>query len=187
MGLFPLAKGTWFSMVMHEYQIMGRMKPSVDDPEPKVYRMKLFAKNDVCAKSKFWYFISRLRRIKTANGQILSCHEIFEKHPDVVKNYGIWFRYESRTGTHNAYKEYRAMTLCEAVNTLYQDFAGRNRAMAKATQIMRTAIVKPKEARRLCVTTFHDSKISFPLPHRVLPSERKFKSLYKAQKPCTFF
>ena len=28
--------------------------------------------------------------------------QIYEKSPDKVKNYGIWFRYESRTGTHNA-------------------------------------------------------------------------------------
>jgi hypothetical protein len=44
---------------------------------------------------------SKLRRVKKANGQVLTCHELHEKNTRVVKNYGIWLRYESRTGTHN--------------------------------------------------------------------------------------
>ncbi len=46
--------------------------------------------------------------------------QIFEKHPTTVKNYGIWVRYQSRTGYHNAYKEYRDTTLNGAVSQLYQ-------------------------------------------------------------------
>ena len=30
--------------------------------------------------------------------------QIFERNPTTVKNYGIWVRYQSRTGYHNAYK-----------------------------------------------------------------------------------
>ena len=37
-----------------------------------------------------------------------------------MKNYGIWVRYQSRTGYHNAYKEYRDTTLNGAVEQLYQ-------------------------------------------------------------------
>ena len=44
--------------------------------------------------------------------------QIFEKTPEKVKNFGIWFRYDSRTGTHNAYKEYREVALTDAVNSL---------------------------------------------------------------------
>merc|ERR1712014_396459 len=68
--------------------------------------MKLFAKNKVCARSRFWYFMGRLCRVKKANGQIISVNQIHEKKPLRVKNFGFWFRYESRTGTHNAYKEF---------------------------------------------------------------------------------
>ena len=46
--------------------------------------------------------------------------QIFEKNPTTVKNYGIWVRYQSRTGYHNAYKEYRDTTLNGAVSQLYQ-------------------------------------------------------------------
>ncbi len=43
--------------------------------------------------------------------------KIFEKKPAVVKNYGIWLRYDSRSGTHNMYKEYRDMSRVGAVTT----------------------------------------------------------------------
>merc|ERR550532_1354992 len=106
---------------MRCYQILGRMKPSEKDPYPKVYRMKIFSKNEVAARSKFWYFLSKLRRVKKANGQILTCNELIEKNRRVVKNYGIWLRYESRTGTHNMYKEYRELSLNGAVQAMYND------------------------------------------------------------------
>lgn len=44
-------------------------------------------------------------------------NQIFEKRPEQIKNYGIWIRYDSRSGTHNMYKEYRAMSRVEAVET----------------------------------------------------------------------
>lgn len=46
--------------------------------------------------------------------------QIFEKHPTTIKNFGIWVRYMSRTGFHNAYKEYRDVTLNGAVEQMYQ-------------------------------------------------------------------
>ena len=41
--------------------------------------------------------------------------QITEKYPTKIKNYGIWVRYQSRTGYHNMYKEYRDVTLNGAV------------------------------------------------------------------------
>ncbi|KAH0645695.1 hypothetical protein KY285_033737 [Solanum tuberosum] len=61
--------------------------------------MKLWATNEVRAKSKFWYF---LRKLKKSNGQMLA---INEKYPTKIKNYGIWLRYQSRTGYHNMYRD----------------------------------------------------------------------------------
>ena len=52
--------------------------------------------------------------------------QIFEKSPEKVKNFGIWFRYDSRTGTHNAYKEYREVALTDAVNSLCAPRARRS-------------------------------------------------------------
>ena len=47
------------------------------------------------------------------------CAQIFEKKPTTVKNFGVWVRYQSRTGYHNMYKEYRDTTLNGAIEQLY--------------------------------------------------------------------
>ena len=56
------------------------------------------------------------------------CLQINEKRPTKVKNFGIWIRYDSRSGTHNMYKEFREMSRVDAVEALYQDMAARHRA-----------------------------------------------------------
>ncbi|CAA2967237.1 60S ribosomal L18a [Olea europaea subsp. europaea] len=80
--------------------------------------MKLWATNEVRAKSKFWYFLRKLKKVKKSNDQMLAFNEIFEKNPTTIKNYGIWLRYQSRTGYHNMYKEYRDTTLYGAVEQM---------------------------------------------------------------------
>lgn len=72
--------------------------------------MKIFSKNEVLAKSKFWYFMKKINKTKKTGGEILSCKELVEKKPGSVKNYAVWLRYDSRTGTHNMYKEYRDLS-----------------------------------------------------------------------------
>lgn len=61
--------------------------------------------------------------------------QIHEKHPLKVKNFGIWIRYDSRSGTHNMYKEYREMSRTEAVEALYQDMAARHRARFRSIHV----------------------------------------------------
>merc|ERR1711959_204716 len=87
------------------YEVIGRHVPTERDPEPKAYRIKLFTRNETQARSRFWYFIRRLVKMKKANAEILSLREIFEKKPEKVSKYGIWLRYDSRSGTTNMYKE----------------------------------------------------------------------------------
>ncbi|CAK9141143.1 unnamed protein product [Ilex paraguariensis] len=91
--------------------------------------MKLWATNEVRAKSKFWCFLRKLKKVKKSNGQMLAINEIFEKNPTTVKNYGIWLRYQSRTGYHNMYKEYRDTTLNGAVEQMYTEMASRHRVL----------------------------------------------------------
>lgn len=84
---------------LNEYQVIGRLLPTEANPTPKLYRMRIFAPNAVVAKSRFWYFLSQLRKIKKSNGEIVSLNVISEKRPLKVKNFGIWLRYNSRSGT----------------------------------------------------------------------------------------
>ena len=41
--------------------------------------------------------------------------KIYETKPTKIKNFGIWLRYDSRSGSHNMYREYRDLTTAGAV------------------------------------------------------------------------
>ncbi|KAI5079769.1 hypothetical protein GOP47_0005248 [Adiantum capillus-veneris] len=145
---------------VHQYHVVGRALPTTTNEQPKIFRMKLRATNEVRAESKFWYFLRKLKKVKKSDhGQVLAINEIFEKKPTTIKNYGIWARYQSRTGYHNIYKEYRDTTLNGAV----------------------------EQIKRENTKQFHDSKIKFPLIFRkIRPPTRKLKTTYKASRPNTF-
>merc|ERR1712028_292798 len=85
----------------HQYEVIGRHVPTERDPEPKAYRIKLFTKNETQARSRFWYFIRKLVKMKKASAEILSVREIFEKKPEKMSKYAIWIRYDSRSGSTN--------------------------------------------------------------------------------------
>ncbi|CAG8580856.1 18119_t:CDS:2 [Acaulospora morrowiae] len=169
---------------LHEYQVVGRKLPSEKDPVPRLYRMRLFAPNEVVGKSRFWYFLTKLKKVKKAAGEIVSINEIFEKRPLKIKNYGIWLRYDSRSGTHNMYKEYRELTRTDAVSSAYQDMAARHRARFSSIQIIRVAELKPSQVKRPYIKQLIDPKIKFPLPHRVA---RGKKTTFLAKRPSTFY
>lgn len=61
--------------------------------------------------------------------------QIFERKPTTVKNFGIWVRYQSRTGYHNMYKEYRDTTLNGAVDQMYSEMASRHRVRFPCIQV----------------------------------------------------
>ncbi|CAH8309494.1 unnamed protein product [Eruca vesicaria subsp. sativa] len=171
----------------HQYQVVGRALPTEKDVQPKIYRMKLWATNEVRAKSKFWYFLRKLKKVKKSNGQMLAINEIFEKNPTKIKNFGIWLRYQSRTGYHNMYKEFRDTTLNGAVEQMYTEMASRHRVRFPCIQIIKTATVPASLCKRESTKQFHNSEIKFPLVFRkVRPPTRKLKTTYKASKPNLF-
>lgn len=122
-------------MGLKEFQVVGRHLPTEAEPTPKLYRMRIFALNEVVAKSRFWYFLAKLKKVKKANGEIVSVNTIHEKRPLRVKNFGIWIRYDSRSGTHNMYKEFRELSRAAAVKSLYQDMAARHRARFRSIHV----------------------------------------------------
>jgi large subunit ribosomal protein L18Ae len=173
---------------MRLYQVVGRKAPTKTDENPPAYRMKLFAPNEVMAKSRFWYFMHQMRKMKKTTGEILDVNEITEKNDRYVKNFGIWIKYNSRSGTHNMYREYRDTNLNSAIDNLYNDMAGRHRSRNKSIQIIRTATVAAKDCKRVSSLQFHNSQIKFPLPHRILrPSTKQLRSVFSATRPNTHF
>eukprot|EP00341_Mesodinium_pulex_P002165 CAMPEP_0116977134 /NCGR_PEP_ID=MMETSP0467-20121206/56945_1 /TAXON_ID=283647 /ORGANISM="Mesodinium pulex, Strain SPMC105" /LENGTH=108 /DNA_ID=CAMNT_0004670135 /DNA_START=9 /DNA_END=332 /DNA_ORIENTATION=- len=98
--------------------------------------MRIFAPNEVVAKSRYWYFLSKYHKMKKTTGEILQVNEIFDRKPKQLKNYAIFVRYDSRSGTHNLYKEFRDTTRTGAVAQMYLDMAGRHRARTRSVQII---------------------------------------------------
>ncbi|KAG5003633.1 hypothetical protein JHK84_027888 [Glycine max] len=47
------------------------------DQHPKIYRMKLWSINKVRAKSKFWYFLRKLKKVKKSNDQVFIINKDF--------------------------------------------------------------------------------------------------------------
>ena len=93
------------------------------------------------SRYRYWYFVSNLKKVKKANGEIVSVEQIREKRPTHIKNFGIWLRYDSRSGTHNMYREYRDLTVCSAVTQCYRDMGARHRARAHSIQV-RTILIR---------------------------------------------
>ncbi|KAF3921624.1 hypothetical protein AA313_de0207699 [Arthrobotrys entomopaga] len=170
---------------LQEYQVIGRKLPTETDETPKLYRMRIFAPNEVVAKSRFWYFLKKLRKVKKSTGEIVALNVIHEKRPLKVKNFGIWVRYDSRSGTHNMYKEYRTMSRTEAVHSLYQDMAARHRARFRSIHILKVAeIEKSDDIRRPYIKQLLTPELKFPLPHRA--AARVGKATFLAKRPNTF-
>jgi large subunit ribosomal protein L18Ae len=87
----------------------------------------------------------------------------------LTKSSFFFLRYDSRSGTHNMYREYRDLTVSAVITQCYRDMGARHRARAHASPI---------------VKQMHDSKISFPLPSRV---QKQSGSIFKANRPNTYF
>ena len=101
-------------------------------------------------------------------------------------------RYDSRTGHHNMYREYRDVSVTGAVSKMYQDVAARHRSRFSNVQIVRTAAVPTKMmlsgAKGVRLGQYMDKDAKFPLHHRVMrPSTKAFKKTFVARRPRTNF
>jgi len=152
---------------LKEFKVIGRMMPTPKQRVPPIYQMRIFASDRPQAKSRYWYFASMLRKVKKTQGEILVCQQINEKKPLVIKNFGIWLRYDSRSGTHNMYREYRDLTVAGAVTQCYRDMGARHRARACSIQIMKVEPIAASKVKSKNLKQFIESKIKFPLPHRI--------------------
>ncbi|KAI3891365.1 hypothetical protein MKX03_031461 [Papaver bracteatum] len=101
--------------------------------------------------------------------------EIYEKSPTTIKNYSIWLRYQSRTGYHNMYKEYRDTTLNGGVEQMYTEMASRHRVRSPCIQIIKTGTIPAKLCKKESTNQFHKKDIKFPL---VFQKVRETKMMY---------
>lgn len=174
-------------MKIRQYLISARRNPSEKEPNPEVISMRIFAQNEVVARSKFWYQTRQLNKLKRANGEILAVNEIYEKNTRHIKTYGIVVRYQSRTGTHNMYREYRDISLNGAISQLYLEMSARHGARHETIQIVRTALLTRKtDIRRPYSEAWRSDKIKFPITKFIPRStEKRFNTTFKARRPTT--
>jgi large subunit ribosomal protein L18Ae len=175
------------SSQIKQYVIVGRKKPTTLDPEPKIFKTKLFASNVVVAKSRFFYFLGNLKRVKRSNGEILSIQEVFEKNPNTVKNFAVLIKYDSRTGTHSMYKEYRDVTVNGAIEQMYAEMAGRHRARKSSIQIVAVNTITAKQCKRPATIQYLKSNIRFPRTVAIpRASSKQFRTTFVYQRPNVF-
>merc|ERR1712070_1039247 len=130
--------------------------------------------------------MGKINKAKKTGGEILAVNQLSEKKPLVVKNYGVWLRYESRTDTHNMYKEYRDMTLNGAMSQMVAEMAGRHRAQAASIQILKTAIIPKASIRRPHVAQMLPQNLKFPMVRRMHLIPKGERKIFRASRPTTY-
>lgn len=172
---------------VHRYLVVGRHVPTVKNPNPKIFKMRIFANDPVRAKSKFWYFTKKLDKVKKASGEILAIHEIFDRDPSKVKTYGIVCTYKSKFGYHNLYKEFRSTTLNGAVDQLTSEMVGRHKAQRESLVVVRTTILKGKieeEAKRNYIRQIAKPDARFPILSKRIRVSPAFRKVFRPNRPC---
>jgi large subunit ribosomal protein L18Ae len=61
---------------LREFHVVGRRLAKPNEPAPPLYKMRIFAPNQIVAKSRFWYYLRFLKKIKKANGEIVDVKEV---------------------------------------------------------------------------------------------------------------
>lgn len=147
---------------MRQFYVVGRALATEENPNPTLYRMRVFAKNTVLARSNFWYHMKKQHKVRKIQGEIISTSEIFEKKTGAIRNYGIVLRYLTRADTVNMYKEYRDVSLCGAVSQMYMEMSGRHSAAHNSIQIIRTSVIDNSKVKRPQIQQFTSQNIRFP-------------------------
>ena len=172
---------------IRQFLIVGRKFPTESDPNPTLFRMRIFHSNATLAKSRFWYYLKAQRKIKRAAGEIVSCSEIFEKRSYAVQNYGLVVKYTSTTGIINMYKEFRDVSLCGAVSQLFQDMASRHSASLDCIHIIKASVVGHKDLQRPKSITYDTAGIKFPKEFNYQRAPNlALKTRFQAHRPSTF-
>merc|ERR1712147_153516 len=182
-----MAKGVGvasMSKIIRQYWVVGRKTPTAEDSDPTCYRIRVFAKNAVIARSHFWYEMKRQNKVRKCQGEIVNVSEIFERRTSAVRNYGIVFKYLTRNDYVNMYKEYRDVSLCGAVAQLYTEISGRHSGRHECLHIIKTVELKGEDTKRTQVQQYAKGEIRFPkLTQIKRPPTAAQKSSFVATRP----
>ena len=169
------------------FLVFGRRLPIETNPEPEVIVVRVFAVNQAVAKSKFWKLNKRDHKLKKRDAEIVKVTEVFEGNNTVPKNYGVYLKYRSRTGFHNTFKEFRATSLKEAVNQMYDEMGGNYKCSSDRIQIIQAhelAKEQLKVRNPRCLQWNDSENIKFPLWKRsARHTHKQYNTDFAANRP----
>ena len=153
-------------MKIRQFLVYGRKLETESNPKPEVVVARVFGKNEEFAISQFWKINRTQMKMKKATGEVLKVQELFETNTKTVKNYGIFFKYQSRVAVQNVFKEFRDVSLNGAINQLYNEMAGRHKVSKEKVFIIKTCELGMKQIRKRfprCAVYANSCKIRYPL------------------------
>ena len=169
------------------FHVFGRRLPTDANPEPEVIVVRVFAPNQAIAKSKFWKLNKRDHKLKKRDAEIVRVSEVFDGNNTVPRNYGVYLKYRSRTGFHNTFKEYRATSLKEAVNQMYDEMGGNYKCSSDRIQILQAHELTKDQLKvrnPKCLQWVDTENIKFPLWKRTArPTNTKYNTDFAANRP----
>ncbi|RVD92535.1 ribosomal L18A [Tubulinosema ratisbonensis] len=148
-----------------EFKVFGSKMPTEKEAFPQIFTMSLFAKNELIARSKFLKQLRIKHKIKSTSAVILKVEEQIEDLTNMtVKNYGIKFVFRSRKGSlQNMYKEFRAISRCDAVDSLFGDMASRHKVKSDDVFIVSINEKQKDELIRQKTIEFAEEGVYFPV------------------------
>ena len=172
------------------YLVYGRKNASSGDEKPQIIVSRVYARNAAFAESKFWKINKSLFKVKKSSGRILKVQEVGENCSNTIKNYGIYYKYRSHVGTHNSYKETRAISLSKALETLYAELGSNHSVDGTRVKIIKTVELTKKQLRTRnprCLTWLNTDKIAFPLWKKTArSSEARYQNVYTTRRPVVY-
>ena len=71
---------------LKEYNIIGRMMPTENQPNPPLYKLRILTPDDVTANSRYWNYVTSLKKMKKTQSEIVSLQEVTgENKSNVIK------------------------------------------------------------------------------------------------------
>ena len=167
--------------------VFGRALPTEANPTPEVMVVRLYAKNAAFARSAFWKTTRVLKRVKRSKGEILKVQEVFEQGRLRAKNFGIYLKYRSRTGVNNCFKEFRAVSLSDAIDQMYNEMGGNYKCSADRIEIIRTVELNRDELNDRnprCRQWLNTNEIAYPVWKRsARRTHSKYTTNFTANRP----
>lgn len=169
------------------FLVFGRRLPTETNPEPEVIVVRVFAANQAIAKSRFWKLNKRDHKLKKRDAEVVKVTEVYEGNTTVPKNFGIYLKYRSRTGFHNAFKEYRAASLKEAINQMYDEMGGNYKCSSDRIQIIQAHELSKDQLNvrnQRCLQWNDTENMKYPLWKRTArPTHTQYNTDFVANRP----